>query len=167
MAGRASIPSGAEVRCHKVFLGRVVEDHVCHQTAVPSAEPTGRSGADGLGRATWASHIGQRPDTPTLGHLGQGLVGRPRRSTAVLRGLLQDVEVELADLLLEPLDLFVLERLPRSRPRSVRIFGWLPGPRLPLQDSGPGQPGASSSSVAGGRRTPTSTTASSLPRRSP
>jgi hypothetical protein len=56
----------------------------------------------------------------------------------MLRGLLEDVEVEheLADLLLQLLDVLVLERPLVLRPRSQIVFRGQQEPLLPMLDLG-------------------------------
>jgi hypothetical protein len=61
---------------------------------------------------------------------------------AALRRLPENVEIEdeLADLLLQLLDLLVFERLLVLRPRAQRVLGRRHKPLLPLFDLGDGQP---------------------------
>src|SRR5262245_11365761 len=69
------------------------------------------------------------------------LAGRRRVRRAALRRLPEDVEIEheLADLLLELLDLLVLERLLVLRPRPQRILRRGQETLLPVFDLGDGQ----------------------------
>src|SRR5215831_7269298 len=76
------------------------------------------------------------------GEVGPALVGRLRRKRAVLARLLQDIEVEdqLADLLLELLDLFVLQGVLVLGARPQGIFGPEQVPLPPLLHLGHRQP---------------------------